>query len=161
MEKCGVDANRTLYNLPRRTAGQKLLLLNLLKKKNAGLSKGKVLVIDEEDIIRTRLCLMLASCGYEPTLAEPGSAAGAYRNKKESGKPFDAVIIDLHSPNAPKVLKRLLDIDPEARIIASGHDFEAADLAGGSPSFKGMLAKPYRIDHLKAVLQYVIVGTDY
>ena len=62
-------------------------------------TEGKILVMDDEEIIREMLNNMLGVIGYKVTLAKDGAEAiERYTEAKKSGHPFDAVILDLTIP---------------------------------------------------------------
>ena len=61
--------------------------------------KGRILVMDDEQIIREMLNEMLPLVGYEVALTSDGAEAiKVYAKAMESGQPFDAVIMDLTIP---------------------------------------------------------------
>lgn len=57
---------------------------------------GKILVMDDEELIREVTCDMLRSMGYEVESAGDGQEAiELYKKARESGQPFGAVVMDL------------------------------------------------------------------
>ena len=75
----------------------------------------RVLVIDDEAVLRGLLQDMLAACGYRADVAESG-AAGLARYQAER---YRAVITDLLMPemNGFEVVTALRTIDPAVRVI--------------------------------------------
>jgi CheY-like chemotaxis protein len=62
-------------------------------------AKGKVLLMDDEQIILDVTLEVLNYLEYEVMFARDGEAAlSLYRHEKEAGKPFDLVILDLSDP---------------------------------------------------------------
>ena len=62
-------------------------------------SKGKVLLMDDEQIILDVTHEVLKFLGYEVMFARDGVAAiGLYKTAKSEGSPFDLVILDLSVP---------------------------------------------------------------
>jgi CheY-like chemotaxis protein len=58
--------------------------------------KGRILVMDDEAMVRDVVGEMLQLLGYEVAFAGDGQgAAELYRRAKEHGEPFDVVILDL------------------------------------------------------------------
>ncbi|MBI2563275.1 MAG: response regulator, partial [candidate division NC10 bacterium] len=55
------------------------------------LSKGRVLVVDEERLVRQQLSKLIAGCGFKVEVAASAEAA----RKKVEGNPYDAVFLDL------------------------------------------------------------------
>jgi len=125
--------------------------------------RGTVLVMDDEEIVRLVVSKLLEQCGYEAVLARDGEEMlKKYREALESGKPFDAVILDLvieGGMGGQEAIKHLLDIDPHAKaLISSGYSNAPAMSHYKVFGFKGFLAKPYRLAELGKVLHEVIIG---
>ncbi|MCK5405722.1 MAG: response regulator, partial [Desulfobulbaceae bacterium] len=84
-----------------------------------GLTKGKgrILVMDDEEIVREVVEQMLVYLGYEVVFVADGSQAiERYRESRESGASFDLVILDLTVPGGmggKETMEHLLKIDPE------------------------------------------------
>lgn len=152
MESLKIKDQITSYNLPRRGMEQKLLLLKALEGRKKPFGMKKVLVIEQDEIIPTKLCLMLLSCGYEPDPGESRAAFDLYRKAFESGDGYYSVIIDINLANAFKTVRKLLKFDPDAKIIACGSDFNQTGPELKKNVFRGMLPKPYRIDQLREAL---------
>ena len=82
--------------------------------------------MDDDENIREVLCRMLGQLGYEADSASDGSQAiEKFVKAKESGRPFDAVILDLTVPGGmggKETMERLLRIDPQVKaIVSSGY----------------------------------------
>jgi len=127
--------------------------------------KGKVLVMDDEEIIRNLAYEMLSSMGYEVTAATDGyEATELYRNAKESGDPFDAVIMDLTIPGGmggKEAIKKMAEIDPNIKsIVSSGYSDDPVMSEFQRYGFKDFIAKPYRTSELSKVVHRVIAGDD-
>ena len=125
--------------------------------------KGKVLVMDDEDIIREMAQELLNGLGYEVELAGDGAEAlTRYQEARASGVPVDAVIMDLTIPGGmggEEAIQKLLAVDPEARaIVSSGYSNNPVMADYKKYGFSGVLAKPYKIAELSAVLQSVMNG---
>jgi hypothetical protein len=72
---------------------------DLPKKRTAGTpitGKGKVLIMDDEEAVRTIAVEMLSHIGYEVESARDGAEAIAqFIEARKSGRPFDIVVLDL------------------------------------------------------------------
>ncbi len=126
---------------------------------------GKVLVMDDEKIIRDLACDMLARIGYKISVAPDGAKAiRLYREAMNSGQPFDAVIMDLTvqgSMGGKEAVQELIKIDPDVRaIVSSGYSNDPIMADFRKYGFVGVIAKPYKIKELSEVLHRVIIGTD-
>jgi len=118
---------------------------------------GRILVMDDESAVLEVACQMLAHLGCETEGASSGEEAlEKYRTAKESGKRFDAVILDLTVPGGmggAEAVRKLLEIDPEAVAIASsGYSSDPVLARHSAFGFRGALAKPYNMSELGEVL---------
>ncbi|MBI5639484.1 MAG: PAS domain-containing protein [Nitrospirae bacterium] len=124
----------------------------------------RVLVMDDEEMVRTVVDRMMTQCGCEAVFAKDGDEMLAlYRESKEADRPFDAVILDLVIPEGmggKEAIKRLLRIDPQAKaIVSSGYSDDLMMSDYKKYGFRGVLAKPYKISELGQVLYDVIMDT--
>jgi len=123
--------------------------------------EGRILVMDDDDIIRDAIEKILQALGYEAVLTREGNEALAvYREERESGRAFEAIILDLTVPGGMggrETGEKLLALDPAARIIiSSGYSSDPVMANYRSHGFHGVVAKPYRIKDLGEVLRQVI-----
>ena len=122
---------------------------------------GKILVMDDDRLLREMAVDMLEMLGYEAEFAEDGAEAiEMYRKAKESEKPYDAVILDLTiqgGMGGKEAAKRLLEIDPELKaIVFSGYSDSPVMSNYRKYGFKGMMAKPFDFKTLGKVLNDVL-----
>jgi two-component system cell cycle sensor histidine kinase/response regulator CckA len=138
-------------------------VLGVLEEPPAG--RKKILVMDDEEMVRNVARRMLERMGYEVALAEDGlEAVELYAGALKSGQPFDAVIIDLvvqSGMGGKEALEKLLQIDPGVRgIVSSGYSADPIMADYRRHGFCGIITKPYRILDLQEVLHKVITGKD-
>ncbi len=114
---------------------------------------GRILIMDDEKVIREMARDILSKHGYEVVVTADGKeAVDAYVRALEEKQGFDLVILDLTVPGGmggEKTLSELKKIDPQvAAIVSSGYcdNTVLADFA--THGFSGMVAKPYRADEL-------------
>jgi PAS domain S-box-containing protein len=122
---------------------------------------GRVLVMDDEPIVRTNLGRVLRQMGYEVELTSDGEGAlELYKNARLSGHGFDAVILDLTVRGAMggrDAVQALLAFDPNVRaIVMSGHSDDDVMRQYASRGFKGALTKPFDRKALVDVLSRVL-----
>jgi two-component system cell cycle sensor histidine kinase/response regulator CckA len=140
---------------------------NGLTGKRVFAGKGRVLLMDDEDIIRLIVDSMLHELGYQSDTVENGEhAIERYMAAGEEGRPFDAVIIDLTirgGMGGTETIRKLREIDPDVRaIVSSGYFNDPIMSSYREFGFKGVITKPYRIEDLSEVLYKVLHGiTDY
>lgn len=123
---------------------------------------GKILVMDDEEFIRNTAGEMLATVGYTVGYADDGAQAiDLYIRARESGEPYDLIIMDLTIPGGMggvEAIQKLLEIAPDAKAIVSSGYANGPIMADFKEyGFKGVIAKPYRTDELCKVVQNVIV----
>lgn len=134
------------------------------KEVEGGLIKGqgKVLIMDDEESIRDLVSNILVGIGYKVEFAKDGAEAiELYKRARESGQPFDAVILDLTIPGGmggKETIKRLLEIDPEVKaIVSSGYSNDPIMAEFSEYGFMDVIAKPYRIEELSRALHQLIM----
>lgn len=123
--------------------------------------EGRVLVMDDEENIRELVKEMLGSLGYEVTTAMDGAEAiELYRDARDSGQPFDAVITDLTVPggmSGKEAIQQLVKIDPGVKaIVSSGYSNDPIMANFREYNFHGAIAKPYRTRELSILLHEVL-----
>jgi CheY-like chemotaxis protein len=150
-----------VYRLPRRNSGALLTSLRTAKRSEHHVCRGRVLVVDDQEIVRSILCVMLFALGYETHQASDGAEALASCAKaKESENPFDAVIIDLNIAGGmgeKEVIGRLLEMDPGVKaVVLSGHRHDPALDSFAQYGFTGVLRKPYAVGELRRVMRSAV-----
>ncbi|MFC1504447.1 ATP-binding protein [Spirochaetota bacterium] len=143
------------------------------KKKGAARSEytyikgiGKILIMDNEDIVRNALVSMLVQLGYKAEYAKDGEEAiRIYTSATQEQKPFDAVIMDLTVPGGKggkSTIKKLLEIDPRVKaIVSSGYANSPVMATYKKYGFKGVIIKPYKIEKLSEVLVSVLKANGH
>ncbi len=124
---------------------------------------GKVLVMDDEDLVRDIAGQMLKYLGYEVKFSRDGQdAIDQFKKARKSGRPFDALILDLTIPGGmggKDAMKKLLELDKGVRaIISSGYSEDPILSNYGDYGFCGAVTKPYTTEQLSKVLHDVLSG---
>jgi len=125
--------------------------------------QGRILVMDDESSLREIIGIMLVKLGYESELAKDGAEAiDMYKAAIESGKPYNAVILDLTisgGMGGAEAINKLLEIDPEVKaIVSSGYSNDPVMANFQEYGFKGMMPKPFKLVLLSKVLHEVLQG---
>jgi CheY-like chemotaxis protein len=123
------------------------------EEKSSGASapvRGKLLVMDDEEMIRQMNQLFLERMGFEVSLAEDGEqAVQLFQEALAQGRPFDGVILDLTirgGMGGKETIQRLLGIDPSVKaLLISAYDTDPVFSNFRQFGFMGALAKPYDI----------------
>ncbi|MEK6531970.1 MAG: PAS domain S-box protein [Deltaproteobacteria bacterium] len=123
--------------------------------------KTRVLVMDDEELVRDVAGEILEMLGYDAAFAKNGEEAiEAYRNAFKEGRPFGAVILDLTvagGMGGRDALKHLLQIDPGARaIVSSGYSKDPVMSDFRKYGFSGVVAKPYMVSEFTKVVRGVV-----
>ncbi len=123
--------------------------------------KGKILLMDDEQIILDVTEEVLKFLGYDVMFAREGQAAlDLYKQEKNAGAPFDLVILDLSVPQGmggKEAIGLFRAFDPEVKaVVSTGYSNDPAVLDFTGYGFSGKLSKPYKINDLKKVLEQLI-----
>ena len=124
---------------------------------------GKILVMDDEEVIRDVCNALLTHLGYEAEVAVEGvEAIEMYEKAMESEEPFDVVFLDLTNKvgmGGADTIVRLLEIDPDVKaIVATGYSGDPIMSNFREHGFRSALPKPFTLDQLKTALQDAIAG---
>jgi len=114
----------------------------------AGAHGARVLVVDDEPLVRDVVCRMLQDVGYDARSAADGPTALAML----AADPVDAVVLDLSMPGMSglEVLAAIRADRPALPVIVvSGQGADRGTAAGAS----GVLSKPFHFDELVAALE--------
>jgi CheY-like chemotaxis protein len=117
--------------------------------------RRRVLLVEDNRNLRLTTARMLEHLGYTVTAVDNGPAAvEAYRNDPRP----DVAIVDLGLPgmDGREVLRSIRALLPGARVVLCSGAPEA--LAAGADEPVAVLAKPYDIESLSAVLARVLAA---
>jgi PAS domain S-box-containing protein len=122
---------------------------------------GRVLFMDDEAPILAMAGQLMRRMGLQFESAADGrQAIERYRAAKEAGTPFDLVVMDLTIPGGmggKEAISILREYDPAVRVIvSSGYSSDLAMSDFRKHGFRGMVAKPYDVNELAAVIRSVL-----
>jgi CheY-like chemotaxis protein len=125
---------------------------------------GRVLIMDDDRLVREMMHRQLAICGYEVTAAVHGEeAVSAYRRAQEAGRPFNAVILDLLVANGwggERTLAELLRLDPGVKALVCSGTLAESRVYYEKKGFRGVLGKPFTLAELRGELEGVLLSPD-
>ncbi len=124
---------------------------------------GRVLFMDDEEILQELVAAMLGHLGYDVECAAHGAEAlERYERALAEDRPFAVVIMDLTVPGGMgghETMKRLRMIDPKVKaVVSSGYSNDPIMAEYARHGFDGVIAKPYQMVELGNVLEQVIRG---
>jgi two-component system cell cycle sensor histidine kinase/response regulator CckA len=126
-------------------------------KPKQGSGKGRVLFMDDEELVQRSAERILQYIGFDVQIARNGEAAlEAYRKSLEANQPFDIVMLDLivdQGKGGKDIVADILALDKDACIIIStGYVSDPVVSDFGKYGFKGVITKPYNIAEMNAML---------
>ncbi len=127
----------------------------------AAAQSGRILVMDDERVIRSVAAELITALGHRVEFAEHGKEViEKYEAAKRSGEPFDAVILDLTvrgGMGGAEAVRELQKIDPGVKaVVSSGYADNSIASNHRAQGFKAFLKKPYDVDSLRDVLDMVL-----
>ncbi|MCK5680217.1 response regulator [bacterium] len=122
---------------------------------------GRILVMDDEEIVREICIELLTDLGYEVNGTIDGTSMLAeYQVALQQGKPYDLVIMDLTIPGGmggEEAMSELLAIDPMAKgIVCSGYSNDPVMADFNAYGFKANCSKPFHFAVLSQTVKEVI-----
>ncbi len=148
----GTEFNIYLKAADRISVEEKEEIMGDLEKEHTG---KKILVVDDEEIVRETILDILDSLGFEAAAVHGGAEAFVLL---ESGDIPDLMLLDLTMPglNGADVFKRVRDmgfIFPV--LVVSGYSEEKLSSLFPNSGPDGFLQKPFSPESLKSKLNYI------
>lgn len=114
----------------------------------------RVLVVDDEALIRWAVSETLTSAGHD--VVQASDARSALRTLGDTGRPIDVVLLDLRLPDSTdlNLLSRILTLSPDcAVVLMSAHaSAEVAAEARAMGAFD-VLPKPFDLEGCEQTLR--------
>jgi len=142
-------------------ASSKEIVKKGANKEASAVITGKILVMDDEDMVRNVVSNALQTFGHEVEVVSDGEEAiKLYKKAMDSGKSFDVVIMDLTIPGGmggKEAIKKLLEIDPDVKaVVSSGYSNDPVVSKYQEYGFSSFIQKPYGLEGLKKALKEVM-----
>ena len=123
---------------------------------------GRILIVDDEAVIRGMASAMLENLGYETVVAENGKEAlEIFRSRYQE---FNLVLLDMIMPeiNGRDTFRAMRTIDPDVKaLISSGFSFGVEEEELLDEGILGFIQKPYRVLELSQAVTAVMQGIGY
>jgi len=120
---------------------------------------GTILVIDDEDVVRSTLAMVLQSLGYDVILAQDGmEGLGLYETNAQN---IQLVLLDMVMPglSGKETFRRLRALDPSVRvIISSGFSSDLSITGLMEEGLRGFLHKPFGRSELMKALEAALAN---
>jgi PAS domain S-box-containing protein len=128
----------------------------IIKNKN-------ILIMDDDETVLMPLYELLTSMGCSVKVSRNGGeAVDLYKEYRQSGRPFDVIIMDLvvkGGIGGREALEKIIKIDPGVRAIASsGYSNDPVLSDYSKYGFSAVLPKPYQDAELYKTLHRVMNG---
>ncbi len=119
--------------------------------------------MDDDRMVLETMRRQLVIFGYEVVTSVHGEdAVNAFRQAREAGQSFDAVILDLKVPvgwGGEQTLLELLRLDPGVKVLACSGSLSGPVGDYERKGFCGVLNKPYAMGDLRGVLEAALPAT--
>jgi len=138
------------FRLPTAKAGVGALLPSDTPETNARKAQGSVLLVDDEETIRSTTARMLSSFGFAVIAAADGREA--LRLYAQHQDEITVVLLDLTMPHmdGEETFRKLRLIDPQVRVvISSGYAEHDITTRLGGDHAVGFVPKPYTLAELR------------
>lgn len=114
----------------------------------------KLLVVDDDEMVRTCVTACLRAVGYEVIEAENG--LDALEKYKSMGGEISLIIMDITMPKLDGIdaAKRIREINPSSKVILMSGSSEKAPDEAKPDAF---LIKPFRGKELYEAIQHILV----
>ncbi len=157
--KPGMGTTFTFYlpasgETPQASVKQELVAENIE-------GKGRVMIMDDDKMIRELVGNMLDSFGYEAVYARDGEeAVKLYLESKETGETIEAIIMDLTIPGGmggKEAVQEIHKIDPEAKVIvASGYSNDPILAEYSDYGFRAAIIKPFKLQEFRDIVSRIL-----
>jgi nitrogen-specific signal transduction histidine kinase/CheY-like chemotaxis protein len=118
---------------------------------------SEILLVEDEEGVRTTLAHMLEALGFRVRVACNGTQGIAFFH--ECSADLRAVLVDFAMPEmtGDQFVRELRRLDPKIPIVLmTGHDIDEMDERFGDMALAGILRKPFRMDKLESLLRTVL-----
>ncbi|MBU1233504.1 MAG: response regulator, partial [Proteobacteria bacterium] len=135
------------------------------EKHRKSVQSARILVMDDEELVRDVAAAMLVQLGHTPILVNDGTEAlKTYQDQMDKNEPVHAVIMDLTIPGGvggKDAVQDILAIDAKARVIvSSGYSNDPIMANCQQYGFVAAVVKPYQIKELEKILELALAAAE-
>lgn len=125
----------------------------------------RILVMDDDPMIREVVGAMLDLLGHQVLFAQDGAeAVKKFQSAQEAGAPMDLVLMDLVIPGGmggKEAVREILRIRPEAKVIvSSGYSNDPVLANFRDYGFSAAIPKPYQLKELARIVSEALTERD-
>ena len=126
---------------------------------------AKIMVMDDEGMVRDIAKAILVMLGHDVILAANGEeAVEFFKKESDSGKPFDIIIMDLTIPGGmggESAVQEILAINPDAKVIvSSGYSNDPIMAHYQDYGFSGAIVKPFQVQDIKDAINKLLMPSN-
>ncbi len=130
------------------------------------LAAPRILVLEDDPLVRNLIVRNLSSQGFEITESAEGSeTVRLYQESMQAGTPFDLVILDLSIPNGMggvRTMEKLRALDPEVlAIVSSGYSDDPVMAHPATYGFAAVLPKPYEPADMLRLVRNILSSRSF
>lgn len=130
---------------------------------DAPVSQPRILVLEDDPLVRNLIVRNLVSQGFEVTESAEGSeTVRLYQESMNQGRVFDLVVLDLSIPNGMggvRTMEKLRQLDPEVlAIVSSGYSDDPVMAKPAAYGFAAVLPKPYEPADMARLVRNVLTS---
>lgn len=149
-----------IFYLPASTAKPHVPLEKVLQVDHVQ-GNGRIMIMDDDKMIRDLLGNMLESFGYETLFAKSGEEAiKLYQQAKKNNAPIAAIIMDLTIPGGmggKEAVQEIHKLDPGAKVIvSSGYSNDPVLSDYSKYGFCAAMIKPFKLLELQEILNKIL-----
>lgn len=117
----------------------------------------RILIMDDEELVRSSVRAILTTLGYQVETARDGNEAlEAFTRARDEGEPIDVTIMDITiqgGMGGKEAIVELKALDPEAKaVVCSGHSNDPIMVNFREYGFSAAIQKPFHPDELSSLL---------
>jgi two-component system, cell cycle sensor histidine kinase and response regulator CckA len=126
---------------------------------------ARVLLMDDDASIRQVGGMLLSHMGLEATVVSEGAeAVHRFREARDSGRPFDLLILDLTIPGGMggrETIESIRQMDPRVpAIVSSGYSNDPVMAAFKSFGFQAKVSKPFDAKHMARTIRELLASRN-